>query len=201
MKRWVALLSAERSTGAAPSRQTSPGVVPMCSTRGRSRPADERVPRGTGLGAWTGPGRNQAADEIRHPRCVRLTQCRRRWHLQWRTRSKPQQRTEVSKFSLFRQEEKPGGAGRSAAVSQHYCCSSLPLLHSPALQHKTGLNRFPASHLKATAGKTREGQSRAEPCQPWEARNRNAWETNRYTLLHGTEAGWARSCLVGKSRK
>lgn len=35
-------------------------------------------------------------------------------------------------------------------------CSSFLLLHPPALQHKSGLNRFAASHLKATAGKTRE---------------------------------------------
>lgn len=47
--------------------------------------------------------------------------------------------------------------------SRHYCCSSLPLIHPPALQHKSGLNRCPASHLKTTAGKTRGRQSRALP--------------------------------------
>lgn len=59
--------------------------------------------------------------------------------------------------------ENPGGAGRSAAVSQHCRCSSSLPLHPPALQLKPGLYRFPASHLKATAAKTRERQSRALP--------------------------------------
>lgn len=47
--------------------------------------------------------------------------------------------------------------------SRHYCRSSLPPIHPPALRHKSGLNRCPASHLKAAAGKTTERQSRALP--------------------------------------
>lgn len=82
--------------------------------------------------------------------------------------------------------------------SRHYCCSSLPPIHPPALQHKSGLNSCLASRLKATAAKP--GRGRAEPGQPWKPKN-NVWEANRYTSLWGTEAGWAESGLVEEDGK
>lgn len=47
---------------------------------------------------------------------------------------------------------------RSQGMQEGLHCSSFLLLHPSALQHKSGLNRFPASHLKVTSGKTREAR-------------------------------------------
>jgi len=70
---------------------------------------------------------------------------------------------------------------RAAALPQHCCCFSSLLL-PPNLLHESGLHRFPPSHLKATAGKSRGS---AGPSLPQGNRSRNTWEKNRYISSHG----------------
>lgn len=74
-------------------------------------------------------------------------------------------------------------------------------LSSPLLQPRIGLQGIPSLPPQSHSWQRQRGGT--EPCQPWGARNKHAWEKTRYTSSQGTDVGRAGSSLerqVGKQK-
>lgn len=70
---------------------------------------------------------------------------------------------------------------------------------SPLLQPRIGLQWIPSLSPQSHSWQRQRGGT--EPCQPWRARNKHAWEKTRYTSYQGIDVGWAGSSLERQGGK
>lgn len=185
------------SRGKAPCRQSLPAAVPTRSTRGRSRPAEGSSagvwvlwvsqPAGAGSCPWPGLKSGHGADfaALVAPAPGRAAGSSTSSWEQILNRSKSWGFPKLGCSDRRRKQAVQEGLQQP--------------LSSPLLQPQIGLRWI--SSLPPQSHSWQRQRGGTEPCQPWGARNKHAWEKTRYTSSQSTDVGRAGSSLERQGGK
>lgn len=188
------------SRGKAPCRQSLPAAVPTRSTRGRSRPAE-----GSSAGAWV--------LWVSQPAGAGSCHCGCPWPGLKSGRGADSQPSlplpQVGSGSSTSSWEQIPNRSKSWGFPKLGCSDRRRKqavqeglqqpLSSPLLQPQIGLRWI--SSLPPQSHSWQRQRGGTEPCQPWGARNKHAWEKTRYTSSQGTDTGRAGSSLERQGGK